>query len=467
MNIDQHIASLFSQPCYCRKENYKSFGFRLIKSAENGNDPFPDKSQPKKPTHNASLNLITVDPYWEGMGISELEGEDAVAVSIVGVLTKYDTWWAGSKSIIKTLEAIEANESIQTVVLVVDGPGGYSHAIQDLGEYIRSMSTTTVAFVEDMAASAHQQLVASCNVCFANNKMAIMGSIGTYQTVFDDTGFWESMGIKVEDIYAPESDKKNESYRAWVDGDPSKIKAETSVWAKDFITKMKELKPGIDSNQKDIYKGITIHASEALEIGLIDGIGTIQDALDFAKGKTQNTNTDMNNPFKSIAEWAGLKKDEKLTPEQLSTVNQKLAESKAEAFLVPATDEIPDYETFSDKITEVEQISTDLSTEKANHSETKGKLETAENSISSLKSLFGEDAEKEDFNLNDAVKQAIKDQKDFKEKPAGGAPAGTEAKADENASGKKKGVEAVQDSSREHNKRADAMGLGPKALETA
>lgn len=381
--------------------------------------------------------VYSIDPIWEGSGVSEITTEDStVVIHVTGVLTKEDYWFtAGSKSILRTLQACENNANIDLVVLSIDGPGGCALAIRELAGYVRNMSTKTVGYIEDMACSAHAQLAAACDVTFANHAMALTGSIGTYLSPMDITGYFEKLGIKTEDIYADESPEKNSTYRAWKDGDSTLIKADLSIWANDFINAMKEMRPNVDTTKRDPYKGATLYASDALEIGLIDGIGSLADAIHHTSHT--NTNTDMS--FKSILNAIIGKKDntEHLSPEELAGHNASLKEVKAGAFLVPVTEEIADADAFKDALIEAEKTEQAFADEQAAHTTTKESLKTTETArdekqgaLDGLTALFGDDAKAEGFDMKAAVQVALLDQKKLKDGAAGGTPLGTEASAD-------------------------------------
>jgi protease-4 len=476
-SINAQVASILSERWFCTQPNFGLFQGRLMKAYQSS-ETFPAKDFGKSPEKAETVKegMYAVDPYWEGRGLDAVDEEGStIVIYIRDVLTKYDTWWAGAVSIRKTLERAEANQNISTVVLHIDGPGGQALAVRELSKYVRDMQTRTVGYASDMACSAHQNLLAACDVCFANQPLAMVGSIGTYATYSDIKGYFESLGVKIEDIYAPESSEKNEEFRAWMDGDKSLIEADLSKWATDFIDHMKEYRPNVDTKSLDPYKGKTIYAADALRIGLIDGIGTIDDALAYGQNQQANnptnTNAEMNNPLKGFLD--GLKgmmgmNDKNLTAEQISTANEELKTMGANAFMVPATDEVSSAEELNKHLSE---LSTSLKNEETAHETTKGELaaakedkETATTALDAVKAVFGEDAKAEEFDLTESVKALAQYKKDHSDKPAGGGAEGTAGDADPTETEK---VSKVDDPNRAHNKMVDAMGLGPKANEEA
>lgn len=454
------LSSELNQVWYCNKDARDAFLARVSSSLKSG--VYPETT--KDFTTNTAQPLmvsdsIRVNPFFEGNGLSSInEAGSTVVLEIRGVLMKMDDWWemtAGAESIIKTLKQCEQNANISKVVLDIYGPGGSSLAIRALSDYVKSMATPTEGFANDMAASAHFMLMVSCDVAKANQPMALVGSIGTLSTMVDWTGYYKKLGLKVEEIYADESPEKNKEHRLWKDGDDSAVKHDLSIWANDFIDRVKACRPNVDTSEIDPFKGATIFASDALAIGLIDGIGEIDVAISTPESSTSNSNQTNNNTtmskFKGFLDF--FKKDTAMTPEDLNDLNGQLADKKAGAFLVPVSDEI---QTVEDLTTEMERLSTvetDLTTEKTAHTATKTAKDTAEQSLDSIKALFGDAAKEEEWSLADAVKLAVSDAAKWKSNPAGGGVAGTAGAAQhDDAAGADINLDELP-----HNKMADQL----------
>ena len=90
---------------------------------------------------------------------------------------------------------------------------------------------------------------------------------------------FEKWGAKIYNLYAPQSTEKNKEFRELMKGNEELYNERLKVLADDFITRMKE---NYGSDLKDdgkVFKGKTYTPQEALAIGLIDELGTIDDAL--------------------------------------------------------------------------------------------------------------------------------------------------------------------------------------------
>jgi protease-4 len=95
----------------------------------------------------------------------------------------------------------------------------------------------------------------------------------------DINGYLRDQGVVVEDIYATGSSRKNEETRAMIkDGNQSLIiKNILDPYREQFVSDMNLYRPGMDVS---VFEGAIYKPKEALTLGLINQIGTIQDAFD-------------------------------------------------------------------------------------------------------------------------------------------------------------------------------------------
>ena len=109
------------------------------------------------------------------------------------------------------------------------------------------------------------------------------------------------------------------------------------------------------------------YADEALDIGLIDGIGTMEEMLGLSpksqSSQTSQTNTNMK-LHERIASFWGEKAG--ISAEDITACNTQLATDKAGVFVVAATDEIPDHATLQAGMdasgVEIDRLSGELDT---------------------------------------------------------------------------------------------------------
>jgi len=199
--------------------------------------------------------------------------DNSVAIiPIDGVICSWDSMW-----FINLIQQVKANPSINAVLFQVNSPGGMVNGIDLLSNSIRTMGKPSVAMVMGMAASAAVWAISGCTYRIATSPIDMIGSIGTKTTFQDYAGLLEKVGIKVEDIYATLSTRKEEEFRAFKAGDTGPI-----IAMLDFINEV--FHKTVQDNLKidagsEVFTGAMYFAAKAQQLGLIDEIGTMESAL--------------------------------------------------------------------------------------------------------------------------------------------------------------------------------------------
>jgi len=115
---------------------------------------------------------------------------------------------------------------------------------------------------------------------YANADMARAGSIGTYVQVLDYERFWEKEGIKIHEIYASASKDKNRPYYEAIKGNPEPIRAEVDVFNEQFLKNIENDRKDTLNSKRDAWgTGKMFYAGEALNLGLIDGILSLEETI--------------------------------------------------------------------------------------------------------------------------------------------------------------------------------------------
>lgn len=203
-----------------------------------------------------------------------------VVIDIIGLIIKYSDWWyTGTQTILQILKNIEANENISGVVLNVDSGGGMLSGTPELADFIFNMQTPTIGFTRGYACSAGNWILGACKHRMASPFADKIGSIGVFLSYQDFTALFEKYGAKYYEIYAPQSTEKNQEFREMLKGNEKLYQEELRKNADLFISEMKRF---YGDNLKDdghIFAGKTYNPQEAKKIGLIDELGTLEDAL--------------------------------------------------------------------------------------------------------------------------------------------------------------------------------------------
>lgn len=224
----------------------------------------------------------------DGIGDVARDGSTAV-ISIGGVIGRKFSRFLNSSGVtsVDVLERVVneavADNTIDSIVLDVDSPGGTVTGTPEAAETIEraAQEKPVVAFTGGMMASAAYWLSAPADAIFAAPS-ADIGSIGVYAALLDVSRKLENEGVSVELFKqgkfkamgfpgVPLTDEQREHIQKGVD--------DVAGWFKGFVSQNRLSVPA------DAMEGQTFMGREAVAIGLADQIGTLADAIEYAKSE--------------------------------------------------------------------------------------------------------------------------------------------------------------------------------------
>lgn len=220
---------------------------------------------------------------------SGYSAERIAIFSITGMMLKYahfnfiteDLEWIvpGIDDIASLLEYVMQSEDIDGAILVFNTPGGTTQSLIRLEEVLKNRTKPVVAVVDGMCASAGMYAASLCDRIIALNKMCNVGSIGVMVQLVDYGPYYKKQGIKIIEIYPPESADKNKSYRDAIDGKTQTMIDEVlTPLAVNFQDIVKTHRP-VDESIEGVLSGKMFYAEDAIKAGLIDEIGNFESAV--------------------------------------------------------------------------------------------------------------------------------------------------------------------------------------------
>jgi protease-4 len=204
----------------------------------------------------------------------------------------------GSTSMVEALRKADQDPKVLAVVLRIDSPGGSAVASDLIWRQVDRMHKPVIASMANVAASGGYYIAAPARRIIAQAE-TITGSIGVIGGKPVISKLLDKVGISTEVVsrgknsgmLSVTSPFTPDEQRAW-----TKIMEETYG---QFVAKVAEGRKMPRAKVEELAQGRVYTGKMALEKGLIDGLGTLEDALRAAK------------------EAAGLKPDEKVELETL------------------------------------------------------------------------------------------------------------------------------------------------------
>ncbi len=204
-----------------------------------------------------------------------------VILNIIGPIIKYSDWYyTGTQTILQIMKSLETDERVSGVLLNIDSGGGMGDGTRELADYIFNMETPTIGYSNGLVCSAAQYLFGACKLRAASPHASWFGSVGTYIPFADYSKIFEKLGALMKDIYAPDSSLKNFAWREMVTNQNEQpFEAMAASFNNQFLSDIKSFYGDTLKDDGKVFKGDLYRPNEALEIGLVDELCSIEEAL--------------------------------------------------------------------------------------------------------------------------------------------------------------------------------------------
>ncbi len=203
----------------------------------------------------------------------DIADNSVAVIPIDGVICSWDSVY-----LMKLIHEAEENPRINSILFVVNSPGGMVSQIDVLANTIKGLSKPSVSVVMGMAASAAMWVISATNYRIATSPMDIIGSIGTKTSIEDYAVLLEKIGIKITDIYATLATRKDEVWRAFKETGETKLILDRVDFVNGIFHQAIQNNLNIPA-ESEVFTGADYFAAQAQSFGLINEITTMQNAL--------------------------------------------------------------------------------------------------------------------------------------------------------------------------------------------
>lgn len=233
----------------------------------------------------AGLSFAHPD-VWAARGASKASGDVAV-IPILGTITQRGSWFGTSLEGIRSqFRAKLADSGTKAIVLEFDSPGGEVFGVDELATEIRQARGTKpiVAFANPMAASAAMYLAVQADRLVVTPSGEV-GSIGVYGMHVDMSRALDQMGVTVTLISAGEGKVDGNSFAPLADDVKAEIQSDVDRHYGMFVSAVAKGRRHAGATSEKIrgeWKAKMYGAKQAVEIGMADAVGTLDDAVRLA-----------------------------------------------------------------------------------------------------------------------------------------------------------------------------------------
>ena len=230
--------------------------------------------------------VVSERPYGLKQSDTSTQNNDSkgvVVVPIKGMILKYN--YCGEMGMMqfeKLLQELKNDDEVGAIVLDMDTGGGeasyMTHVAQALREFRAEKPILT--YFSGCCASAGYYIASNTTEIYASTKNDCVGSIGTMITLRRPNPENKTSEYIIESIYATKSTAKNLEFEQALKGNSKPITENLlDPFNEEFHAHVMEGRPPLN---QDCFDGRTLLASQAIEMGMIDGIMRLNQVIERA-----------------------------------------------------------------------------------------------------------------------------------------------------------------------------------------
>jgi protease-4 len=219
---------------------------------------------------------------WPAVAVVAIDGDIVDGRS--STVPLLDRRLAGSETITAAIAQARSDPRIRAIVLRIDSPGGSALASEMIArEVFKTRGVKPIiCSLGDVAASGGYFVAAGCEVIFAE-PTTITGSIGIFTGKFDISGLLGKLGVTWHSYERGAHAGLESMLQPYSDADRTLVKEKIRYFYERFLDTVATGR-GMTRDQVDeIGRGRVWSGTMAREVGLVDRMGGLVDALELAK----------------------------------------------------------------------------------------------------------------------------------------------------------------------------------------
>jgi protease-4 len=192
-----------------------------------------------------------------------------------------------SDEVIKNIENAVKTPSIKAIIFEINSPGGSAVASSEIADAIknaRAANKTTVALIREQGTSGAYWVASACDHIVAH-PLAITGSIGVISSYLDFSGFLDRYNVSYERLVSGKYKDAMSPFRELTDEERAIIQKKLDIVYGVFIQEVAKNRNLSEDSVKEMATGMFYLGKEAKDLGLVDELGSKQEAVDYIEQK--------------------------------------------------------------------------------------------------------------------------------------------------------------------------------------
>ncbi len=240
------------------------------------------------------VRRVTVPDYYRSLGVGTITENEIAVIYAEGTIVSGESRndpdplfggvLMGSETIVRELRRARESERVRAVVLRINSPGGAITASDAIWREAKRLAEEKplVVSMGDVAASGGYYIATPADTIVAE-PLTITGSIGVFSLFFDVHGLFEDkLGIDFDVLKtAPHADILS-GLRPLLPSERERLRRQTDQYYHDFLQRVAEGRDMSVDAVARIAEGRIWTGVRAKEIGLVDVLGNLNDAVRLA-----------------------------------------------------------------------------------------------------------------------------------------------------------------------------------------
>ena len=229
------------------------------------------------------LHLVALPTYIEAK-INKFPARTNVAIRVAeGDIVDGKGQNLAADSVVQVIDDLRRDNSVKAVVLRVNSPGGSVTASEKIRGALDLLGSEKplVASYGDYAASGGYWISSGCSKIFAD-KTTLTGSVGVFSMIPDFSKVTDKLGVGIESVNSNKHSDILSLMRPFDKEELAYMQASVEDIYDRFVNLVATSRGMEPADVDAIAQGRVWTGSDALEIGLVDEIGTLKDAVAYA-----------------------------------------------------------------------------------------------------------------------------------------------------------------------------------------
>jgi protease-4 len=177
-----------------------------------------------------------------------------------------------SSDIVDMIEKADKNPRIRAIVLEINSPGGSAVASDEVGQAVKRVNKTTVAWIREVGASGGYWIASACDTVVAN-RMSITGSIGVISSYLDFSGLITDYNITYQRLVSGKYKDMGSPWKELTAEERDILQEQLDQVHEFFVLEVSQNRGLSMQEARELSTGSIYIGHQAMQNGLVDRLG--------------------------------------------------------------------------------------------------------------------------------------------------------------------------------------------------